>query len=341
MPEPEESDDADSPFDNLRKRLGRTFRYPEDDSEDKVSDIPQEDDSSPIEDYLASRLRQIGEIGPETIDLKGLRTGNGWDATQLVEQGYKIDPISLKRAVEVAISSNRTFTDRLLSKLRIRKPETRLIEDPVVEFVPIWKVRGFHECYYLRSNSYKVNVKEDVVGVEVEGKSRDLVLERKHRNFIPTIIRERLQRLSSFLSNESKYFVINKVTELARVKSESELVITWNGTKLSIDEELLLTSWRPKRIYDESDLKVRGADIRIRGPAISNEMILEKFREQLVHMPERFKQILSSKLQVTEFKRIYIPLIRVRLQKGLVPQEVIINGSSGQIADKQLLEILS
>jgi hypothetical protein len=57
-------------------------------------------------------------------------------------------------------------------------------------------------------------------------------------------------------------------------------------------------------------------------------------------MPERFKQILSNRLQVTELKRIYVPFIRVPIQRGLVPRDVIINGTSGELAEKRQLELL-
>jgi hypothetical protein len=339
MSKSEDSDDPLSKLNNLRKRLERNSRIT--DERNDSADATEDNDSTAIEEYLTSRLQQIGEITPETKEYKGLRTGNGWDSDRIIEQGYKIEPIALKRANEIAISSNRTLGERIIGKLRHEKQEPRAIGEPTVEFVPIWKIRGFHECYYLRTNSYRVKVKEDVVGVEVEGKSRDLILERKHRRFIPTTIVERLQRLSGFLSSESKYFVVSNVTELAKTRTDTELVITWSGKKLSADDELLLTSWRPKKIFDESDLKVRGAKILVREASISKESLLEEFRAQVIRMPERFKQILSSRLQIIEFRRVYIPLIRVTLQKGLVPHEIIINGSSGQIADKEILQMLN
>ncbi|HXY83570.1 MAG TPA: hypothetical protein VEH56_07590 [Candidatus Saccharimonadales bacterium] len=339
MSETEDSDDPISKLNNLRKRLEGTI-HPTDENEE-LPEIKDDTDSSAIEEYLSSRLQQIGEVTPETKEHKGLRTGNGWDSEKIIEQGYKIEPIPIKRAVDIAISSNRGLRERIAGKLRSEKQVTRLIGEPTVEFVPIWKMKGFHECYYLRTNSYRVSVKADVVGVEVEGKSRDLILERRHRRFIPTAIVERLLRLGGFLSSESKYFVIGGVTELAKIRSESELVIAWNGKNLEADDELILTSWRPKKVFDESDLTVRGAKVRIREPNISKEDLLATFRTQVIRMPERFKQILSSRLQITDFRRIYIPLIRVTLQKGLVPNEIIINGSSGQIADREILRMLS
>ena len=57
----------------------------------KANDDPE---SIALEEYLSSRLQQIGEITSEKKETKGLRTGNGWDATQLIEYVYKIDPVS-------------------------------------------------------------------------------------------------------------------------------------------------------------------------------------------------------------------------------------------------------
>ena len=293
---------------------------------------PDEDAATiALEEYLAGRLQQIGEVPPEKKEVKGLKTGNGWDANHVIEQVFKIEPISMKRAIEIALSSNRKFTDRL----RQRKRDTELVGTPVVEFVPIWKVKGFHECYYIRSGSYKIGVKNDVVAVEVEGRSRDLMLEKKHSRLIPAAIMDRLLRLSSFLSNESKYFVVTDALELAVKSSEAELVVSGAGRPLTVDDEAELTSWKSTRIFDEADLKVRGAKTQIREPTLTKETLLTKFRERVIRMPENFKQILSNKLQITELKRIYVPLIRIPLQKGLVPREIIVNGTTGELAQEK------
>lgn len=294
-----------------------------------------------LEEYLTSRLQQIGEIAPERKEIKGLKTGNGWDATQVIESVFKIDPIPLKRAIEVALSSNRTWKERLRGIFRGRKQEAKIVGTPTVEFIPIWKVKGFHECYYLRTNSYKVNVRDDVVGLEVEGASRDLILERKHSRFIPTALLERFHMLGSLLVGESKYFVISDVLELATKRSESELAMTGLGKALTEEDEMAMTSWRSKRIFDLSDLKVRGARVQVRECTVTKEALLNKFREQVMRMPERFKQILSNRLQISELKRIYVPFIRISIQKGLVPREVIVNGSSGEVADSEQLELIA
>ncbi len=310
------------------------------DEQDNSKKDDGDPDSIALEEYLSSRLQQIGEISSEKKEARGLRTGNGWDAAQLIEYVYKIDPVSIKRAVDLAISSNRKLREKIVDALFRRRSEITLIGIPTVEFVPIWKIKGFHECYYLRTNTYKIQVNEDVVGVELEGRSRDLILEKKHRSFVPSLILERLQRLGAFLTSDSKYFLVNDVTELARTRSDGELVVSSSGKKLDQDDELALTSWRSKRIFDHTELKVKGAKIHVHESAISKEALLDKFREQVIRMPDRFKQILSNRLQVTELKRIYVPVIRVPIQKGLVPREVLVNGTSGELPEGNLLEAL-
>jgi len=307
-----------------------------DDSDPLKDRKPFGDDpaSLALEEYLAGRLQQIGEVPADTKEVKGLKTGNGWNANQVIEQVFKIEPISIKRATEIAVSANRTFRERLR-----RQKDFELVGSPTVEFVPVWRVRGFHECYYIRNGSYKVSVKNDVVAVEVEGRSRDLMLERRHSRLIPAAIMDRLLRLSSFLSNESKYFVVTDALELAVKESESELVISGTGHPLTTDDEAELTSWKSKRIYDEGDLTVRGAKTQIREPALSKEGLLSQFRERVIRMPDNFKEILSNRLQITELRRIYIPLIKIPLQKGLVPREVIVNGTTGEIAHPSLLAL--
>ena len=288
-----------------------------------------------LEEYLASRLQQIGEVPAELKEVRGLKTGNGWDANQVNEQIFKIEPISIKRATDIAVSANRTFTERL----RRHRKDYDIVGTPIVEFVPIWKVKGFHECYYIRNGSYKINVNNDVIAVEVEGRSRDLMLERRHSHLIPAAIMDRLLRLSSFLSNDSKYFVVTDALELAVKQSESELMVSGTGRPLTPDDEAELTSWKSKRIFDEADLHVRGARTQIREPTLSKETLLTQFRERVIRMPENFKQILSNRLQITELRRIYVPLIKIPLQKGLVPREVIVNGTTGELAPSTLLAL--
>lgn len=336
-------DDIISTLNSIREELAGKLEAssPEGLDEPKEKATPEEDaTSAALEEYLASRLQQIGEVTAEKREIRGLRTGNGWDANQIIDHVFKIDPISIKHAVDIAVSSDRKLKERLSNFFRRRKQEMRMVGTPTVEYIPIWKVKGFHECYFIRTNSYRVEVKDDVVAVEVEGQSRDLILERRHSRLIPAAIIERLQKLGSFLTNESKYFVMGNALELASKRSDSELVMTGTGRPLNQDEESSLTSWRTKRVFDVADLKVRGVKVNVRDSAISKEALLAKFREKVVHMPERFKQILSNKLQISELKRIYVPIIRIPVQTGLVPREVIVNGTSGEIADAKLLALL-
>ena len=331
-----------SDLNNIRDQLNATFQASNPNKDDIESSPPPTEDTNALalEAYLASRLQQIGEIASERRQVKELQTGNGWNPDQVTELIFKIEPISMKRAADIALSSNRSLKNRLLSKLKRERDEAKIAGTPTIEFVPIWKIKGFHECYYLRTNSYKVNVKNDVVAVDVEGKSRDLILEKKHRSFIPAAILDRFQKLGSFLSNESKYFLVSDALELATRKNESELIISGTGKTLSKDEELKLTSWRNKRVFDDSELKVRGAKTQIRDATFTKETLLNKFREQVIRMPDRFKQILSNKLQILELKRIYVPFIRISVQKGLVPREIVLNGTNGEIADDKILELL-
>jgi hypothetical protein len=342
---PEDHDLEDITFSlaSIREQLESGFQASTTDRTEDMKGLGRPDEevaSRALEEYLASRLQQIGEVASETRELKGLKTGNGWDPTQVPEYVFKIDPIPVKRAIEVALASKRTLKERIIHLFRRPKQETKIVGTPTVEFIPIWRIKGFHECYYLRTNNYKVNVKNDVVGVEVEGASRDLMLEKKHRRLIPSVILEKFQMLGSILSSESKYFVISDVTELATKKTESELIMTGQGKSLTQDEEMAIVAWRSKRIFDLADLKVRGAKLHIRECTVNKDAILTKFREKVLHMPERFKQILSNRLQISELKRIYVPFIRISVQKGLVPQEVIVNGSSGELARDEMLELV-
>ncbi|HKM75905.1 MAG TPA: hypothetical protein VJZ32_05770, partial [Candidatus Bathyarchaeia archaeon] len=114
MPENEDPEDPIFRLNNLRKRLEGNLRSADDKKKNDTPQTPEDTDSTAIEEYLTSRLQQIGEITPETKQYKGLRTGNGWDSDRIIEQGYKIEPIAIKRSVDIAISANRRLGERII-----------------------------------------------------------------------------------------------------------------------------------------------------------------------------------------------------------------------------------
>src|SRR5208337_1520431 len=145
MSDPKHYDLADiiSDLNNIREELGQTVTASSPDGLDASKEkLPADEQPSlALEEYLASRLQQIGEVAAEKKEIKGLKTGNGWDANQVVELVFKIDPISIRRAVEIAVSSDRKVKERLSNFFKRPKDEVRIVGTPTVEYVPIWKVK--------------------------------------------------------------------------------------------------------------------------------------------------------------------------------------------------------
>ncbi len=102
-----------------------------------------------------------------------------------------------------------------------------IVGEPSLKLISFWLIKGFHECFYFRGTSYKIDIPEDVVAVEIEGKIRDLVgRESSDTQSISGITRRLLGRRDW---PGVKSFRLNDATELAYMYKEGLFFLNAEG----------------------------------------------------------------------------------------------------------------
>ena len=284
---------------------------------------------------IVSRLEKLGTLDKLAEEMPGSRQGNGWDPSKIVETRMKVVPQSLDRLVRRAIRPG--ISHRVADFFRPASAMSRLADPPTVIYFPLWHVRGHHECFYLREADYQIRVEKDVVAVEVDGTTRDLMIEEQETNLIPETFKRTLKRFSRFLTGERRYFNLNSVTELAVMRREAEMYVTSDGRERDALEEALPPAWKTQRVFDIAHLNVEGAMAKIATSKETKETVLQRFQERLVRMPETSKQILSNSFNIEKLTQYYVPYAHFPVMRGGRLDHMIINGASAEIADAKIV----
>jgi len=120
-----------------------------------------------IKRLLDSTINEFQSLFQSAGGFEDSRVGNGWDSEKLVPEIYFLEPKALGQLVKIAEGRKRSlFKNRLFSFLKPKDQDVHASEEPRLKLVPFRRVKGFHECFYFRGNSYKIDLPEDVVAVE-------------------------------------------------------------------------------------------------------------------------------------------------------------------------------
>ena len=283
--------------------------------------------------YIASKLEKVRTLDRLAEEMPSPRRGNGWDPSKIAEAVIRVVPQSLDRLARKAIRPgiSRTIADMF----RPAHAMSRIVGAPTLVYIPLWYVKGYHECFYLRDVNYRIRVDKDVVAVEVDGETRDLMIEEDESKIVPEAFRRRLKRFAGIFTSEKKHFSLNDVIELAVRRELAEMYVTSEGREGDVLEEVLPKSWRTQRIFDTADLNVQGAITKIAASKETKETTVERFREKHVKMPENPKQILSNTFQIEELAQYHIPYALFPVMRGGRIDHMIINAVSGEIPDEK------
>jgi len=146
--------------------------------------------------YITSRLEELGSLDKLAEEMPGSRRGNGWDSSKLDEAVFRVLPQPLEKLARKAIRP-RVF--RMIADwFRPAYATSRVAGPPTVIYFPLWYLTGYHECFYLRKGNYKIRVDKDVVAVEVDGETRDLMIEEEESKIVPEAFRRRLIDVAGF-----------------------------------------------------------------------------------------------------------------------------------------------
>ena len=149
----------------------------------------------------------------------------------------------------------------------------RLSEEPRLKLIPFWRVKGYHECFYFRGNSYKVDLEEDVVAVEVEGRIRDLVGQESSDSQKLTNLTRRLLGKRDWSGIKS--FRLNEATELAYMFKEGALFLNAEG-KEDLEAEAFFEGKVPLQKTAKEELATRFPEAELSASSVSKEDLVRK-----------------------------------------------------------------
>jgi len=295
-------------------------------------------DYNDVRALIVSRLERLGAFDKLAEEMPGTRRGNGWDPSKIAETVVRIVPQSLDKLARKAIRPG--ISRGIADFLRLPYETPRLAGAPTLVYLPLWHVRGYHECFYLREANYRIRVDKDVVAVEVDGETRDLMMEEQESKIVPEAFLRRLKQFSRLFTSERKYFPLNDAIELAVRRGSAEMYVTSDGREGDVLEEVLPSRWKIQRIFEVGQLNVEGTATIIASSNENKERVVERFRERLVKMPETCKNVLSNMFQIEEFTQYYVPYVHFPVLRGGKVDHVIINAASAEIPDERDIKLV-
>ena len=194
--------------------------------------------------------------------------------------------------------------------------------------VPFWRVRGYHECFYFRGNDYKIDLPQDVVAVEVEGKIRDLVgSESSDGQGIAHLAKRLLGRRDS---TGVKSFRLNDVTELAYMYDEGSLFVNAHG-KEDLEAEAFFDRPLPLKKTTIEELSLNYPGVEIATNSITKEDLVRRLHALIVKPPTAFSKILSNRFQVSLLAEYLMPIYAFSFEWHGQRKNISVHGYTGGI----------
>lgn len=285
---------------------------------------------------ILSKLERLRALDRLPDEMPSPRRGNGWEPSKIGEAVMRVVPQPLDKLARKAIRPG--ISRGIADLLRPTYAVSKLAGPPTLVYFPLWHVKGYHECLYLREANYKIRVDKDVVAVEVDGETRDLMMEEQESKIVPEAFARRLKRFSRLFTGERRYFCLSDAVELAVRYEHAEMYVTSDGHEASVLEEILPRTWKSQRVFEMAQLNIEGAITKIAASRETKERVLERFQERLVKMPETSKQILSNTFQIEELTQYFVPYADFPVMRSGRINHVIINAASAQIPDEKTVD---
>lgn len=282
---------------------------------------------------IASKLGKLRTLDELAGEMPSPRRGNGWDPSRIADTVMVVVHQPLDRLARKAIRPG--ILQRIADLFRPVSAMSKLAGSPTIVYFPLWHLKGYHECFYLREANYTIRVDKDVVAVEVDGETRDLMIEEQENENVPDTLRRTLKRFSRLFMGEKRYFSLKDVTELAVRHERAEMYVTSDGQEANAADEALPSGRKTKRIFAMTDLNVEGATSRIAASQETKETVVRRLQDKLVKTPEESKQILSNTFHIEELTQYYVPFVHFPIARGGRLDQVIITGASAETPDSK------
>ena len=280
-----------------------------------------------IRRLLDSTINEFQSLFQSAGGFEDTRVGNGWAPEQVSSEIRVLEPKPLSDLQRIAESRKRWLFASRISISKPKETEVSLSEIPHLRLIPFWRIRGFHECFYFRGNSYKVNLGDDVIAVEVEGKVRDLLgQELTEAQKLKTFPRRLLGKRDSY----PKSIQLNEVTELAYSYRDKSIFVNAEG-KEDLEAEAFFEGNLPTKLISQKDLLESYPTAEMIAGSITKEDLIRRLHELTVKPPGSFSRILTNRFQVTELVEFLMPAYDFRFSwKGRV-KRISLHGYTGAI----------
>lgn len=216
----------------------------------------------------------------------------------------------------------------MFSFLKPPENEIHLAGEPSLKLISFWMIKGFHECFYFRGSSYKIDIPDDVVAVEVEGKIRDLMgRESGDVQGIAGITRRLLGRREW---PGLKSIRLNDATELAYMYKEGLFFVNADG-KEDLEAEAFFEGKLPLQEISHQEIAKQFPGSSFAPSSISKEELVRRLHTSIVRPPQTFTKILSNRFQVTTLAEYLMPVFTFTYVWRGERKELLVHGFTGGI----------
>ena len=281
-----------------------------------------------IKRLLDSTINEFQALFESAGGFEDSRVGNGWQPEKILPEIYYVQPKPLPELLRVAENRKRSlFKHRILSFLKPKEQDIRSSDRPRLKLIPFWRIRGYHECFYFRGNEYKIDLPQDVIAVEVEGKIRDLVGMGSEGLNISNLAKRLLGRRDS---SNVKSFNLNEVTELAYMYDEASLFVNAQG-KEDLEAEAFFDRTLPLKKTSVEELNLKYPEVEFSPASITKEDLVRRLHASIVKPPTTFSKILSNRFQVTQLAEYLMPVYSFMFEWRGQRKSVSVHGYTGSI----------
>ena len=282
-----------------------------------------------IKRLLDSTINEFQTLFESAGGFEDSRVGNGWTPEKINPEIYYLPPRPLTELVKIAESHKRSlFKHRVVSFIKPKDQDVHEAESPKLRLIPFWRIKGYHECFYFRGSDYKIDLPQDVIAVEVEGKIRDLVgMDATNGQGISNLARRFLGRRESSVA---KSFRLSDVTELAYMYNEGSLFVNASG-KEDLEAEAFFDRTLPLKKSTVEELALNYPGVEIATDSMTKEDLVRRLHALIVKPPTAFSKILSNRFHVSELAQYLMPVYSFDFEWRGQRKSISVHGYTGGI----------
>jgi hypothetical protein len=282
-----------------------------------------------IKRLLDSTINEFQTLFESAGGFEDSRVGNGWDPGKIAPEIYYLQPKPLEELSKIAEARKRSlFKNRVLSFVKPKEQDVLASVEPRLKLVPFWRLKGYHECFYFRGNSYKIDLPEDVVAVEVEGKIRDLLGQESVDTQGLSNIAKRLLGRKEWAGIKS--IRLGDVTELAYMYKEGSIFVDAEGNE-NLEAEAFFDRKLPLQKISADQLAKELPGAELGKSSMTKEDLVRKLHAMVVKPPAAFSKILSNRYQITQLAEYLMPVYSFIYEWRGHRKELTVHGYTGGI----------